>query len=371
MPARLVSRILDAALVPGTWPAALDEMSRETGAAGGAYILRDKRTGQVDWISLAGLSAGLERDYQERFAALDPFLPMQEVAPLGKWLRLRECLPEATLRDSEWYNDFVLKSGIVDTYGVRLFDNWAYSAFIGLHQATTGPPLEPARFARLDEMFEPLNRAVRIHVEFHGNVNRALLASRALDHIPIGVIIADCTGRAIEINRAAERMIGKHDGLVLRGGRLGTNDPSAAARLLKFIAAAATDDPAPDSGGRMLLSRPGTSAATRNAYAVTVAPLTTRMQVYERPFALILVVDLAEGPPNGPALTEIFGLTAMERRLATTLMAGLSLGEIAKQQGVRIATLRSQVSSILRKVGVARQADLMRTLAAVRMVSGR
>jgi DNA-binding CsgD family transcriptional regulator len=46
-------------------------------------------------------------------------------------------------------------------------------------------------------------------------------------------------------------------------------------------------------------------------------------------------------------------------------MTGKKLSEIAIASGVRITTLRTQLSSILHKVGVDRQADLMRVLSSI------
>jgi DNA-binding NarL/FixJ family response regulator len=48
---------------------------------------------------------------------------------------------------------------------------------------------------------------------------------------------------------------------------------------------------------------------------------------------------------------------------------GKKLGEIAAASGVRITTLRTQLSSVLRKVGVERQADLVRVLSRTRLIS--
>jgi DNA-binding CsgD family transcriptional regulator len=58
-------------------------------------------------------------------------------------------------------------------------------------------------------------------------------------------------------------------------------------------------------------------------------------------------------------------LTLTEGRLAAALLSGRKLRDIAADAQVGIATLRTQLSSILRKVGVDRQADLIRVLSAI------
>jgi DNA-binding CsgD family transcriptional regulator len=47
------------------------------------------------------------------------------------------------------------------------------------------------------------------------------------------------------------------------------------------------------------------------------------------------------------------------------LVAGRTLPEIAARSGVRITTLRTQLSSILRKAGAKRQVDLIRILSII------
>ena len=64
-------------------------------------------------------------------------------------------------------------------------------------------------------------------------------------------------------------------------------------------------------------------------------------------------------------LAELFGLSPAESRLAVALMAGKKLADIAAEAGLRIATLRSQLSAILKKVGTDRQVNLVRILTSI------
>jgi DNA-binding NarL/FixJ family response regulator len=68
-------------------------------------------------------------------------------------------------------------------------------------------------------------------------------------------------------------------------------------------------------------------------------------------------------------LAELFGLSPAESRLAVALTNGKKLPDIAAEAGVKITTLRSQLSAILKKVGANRQADLVRILTAIPVVS--
>jgi hypothetical protein len=51
---RTISSIYDAALMPNLWPAALGLAVDSVGGVGAAYYVWNKRTGQVEWLSMSG-----------------------------------------------------------------------------------------------------------------------------------------------------------------------------------------------------------------------------------------------------------------------------------------------------------------------------
>src|SRR2546423_15374117 len=57
-----ISRISEAALAPERWPAALQLITAAVGALGVGYLLLNKQTGGVEWVSMAGLSVDVN-DY--------------------------------------------------------------------------------------------------------------------------------------------------------------------------------------------------------------------------------------------------------------------------------------------------------------------
>jgi DNA-binding CsgD family transcriptional regulator len=95
---------------------------------------------------------------------------------------------------------------------------------------------------------------------------------------------------------------------------------------------------------------------------LTVAPLRTGFLSDERQLAMIVVVDPVRHAPSETDLAEFFGLSPAEARVAAALLTGKTLAEIAASSGVRITTVRTQLASILKKVGAERQADLVRIL---------
>ncbi|MGY3505105.1 DUF6894 family protein [Bradyrhizobium sp. USDA 4471] len=126
----LLSTLHDAAMSADAWPKALQRLMDEAGVAGAALIITNKTTGTVDEAVFCGLSAESKSRYVQHYAALDPYSPLLDAG----WIMLSRCLPEALLRRSEWYNEFVLSCGVRDILGTRLADTAGHSVILGVHQ---------------------------------------------------------------------------------------------------------------------------------------------------------------------------------------------------------------------------------------------
>ena len=108
----------------------------------------------------------------------------------------------------------------------------------------------------------------------------------------------------------------------------------------------------------------------RAAYIISVTPLDIDVAFFDRPLVIVLAAAPDDRLPSELDLAELFGLSRAETRLAKALLQGGQLRDIAADTGLRITTLRTQLSSLLKKVGAERQADLIRVLSSI-PVAGR
>ena len=83
---RVISNIHDAGLDPRLWTGVLQSVSEALGAIGAEYIVRNARTGRVDWANFLGPSAKFASDYIARFAAKDPFTELL-TSHEGTWMQ--------------------------------------------------------------------------------------------------------------------------------------------------------------------------------------------------------------------------------------------------------------------------------------------
>jgi DNA-binding CsgD family transcriptional regulator len=165
------------------------------------------------------------------------------------------------------------------------------------------------------------------------------------------VLIVDREAKLIFANGAGAQLLAARDGLRLDSGRLMTahrDDQAALVALLQPLKA--------DAPRMVVLRRPG----NRRALLVQAVPLRSEGRWAEAGRMALLIE--AE-PPPAPSLDRLaaaYGLTRAEARLWSGLAAGATLSEIAARQRISINTLRVQLGKLFAKVGVHRQADLVR-----------
>ena len=84
----------------------------------------------------------------------------------------------------------------------------------------------------------------------------------------------------------------------------------------------------------------------------------------------VLLVDPEDCPDLSPSLLQqVFGLTKSEARLASGLLCGQCLEEIAAANDVSLGTVRSQIKAVFAKTHTHRQAELVGLLTRLALIS--
>jgi DNA-binding CsgD family transcriptional regulator len=358
--ARLVASVYDAALAPELWPGALETVAEHFAAAGADYSLWNKRNGKVEWLSVSGPMIQYRTDYIKHYYAVDPFQREATLRPTRDWMQATKVLPGTLLRGDEWYNDFLLKSGVEDLLAIRLYETTSHVVFFEFHRGIGGDPLAEAGSPGLKELLEPLTKAARLRIELRkaGLDHRARLGREALDYLSTGVIIVDRDGRAIDLNQAAERVLRRQDGLVLRHGKLRALRENEDVKLRNSLTAAAADEKRVTAVAHLLVNR----RAHHSPYTLSVAPLVTTGASHVDPLVVVFVADPEALSPSDGELMEVFGWSPAETRLAVALMAGKSLPDVAAEFDISVTVVGRQFKSILKKAGVRTHGDLLRAV---------
>ncbi len=186
----------------------------------------------------------------------------------------------------------------------------------------------------------------------------------AIDQLPLAVLVMHGNGTVGTCNAAARQILLKSDGLVLSGSSLVSSRPSETRVLHDRIAAVATGRAGTDHSTYTILtvSRPSGLAP----FILLIASLrdTVGAATSGEPMALVLVGDLEWPiPDHARQLRLAFDLTEAEAGVAMALMEGAEPKEVARQRGVQVSTIRTQIKMIFAKTGAARQTDLVKLIA--------
>ncbi len=189
----------------------------------------------------------------------------------------------------------------------------------------------------------------------------------ALDLLPQGVIAAPGDGRVLWVNRAARALLAARDALAVRRGILCCRWPQESQALQALIAAATA--PEADAGRRSGALCVADSEGRVYALSVKAARIESRASpdagADNAPAARRIAIVFAADPYQGAeistqALSDLYGLSPCEARVAAAIAAGRTLQDYAAQAGVGLGTARWQLKRVLEKTGTNRQAELVR-----------
>jgi DNA-binding CsgD family transcriptional regulator len=233
----------------------------------------------------------------------------------------------------------------------------------GVLQPDGAEPLKDHGQCLLRFLAPHLQRAVQLFVRLCALDARAQAAEDALDRIPLGVALVSAKGKVLRLNRTAEAIVASGDGLwVGRNGlrAAGFDETRSLQRLIAEAAATAVGD-GMCAGGAISLSRPSGA----QPLPVLVAP-TSGKRLADGPCwpAAIVFIGYPEQEAQDPTglLRRLYGMTPAEASLASILLQGRDLTEAARELGVTMNTVRTQLRCVFDKTGARRQAELVRIL---------
>ncbi|HEY1708484.1 MAG TPA: hypothetical protein VGG10_09480 [Rhizomicrobium sp.] len=357
---RLVSTLYETALFGGGWTAALerfrglikaDEVALSFFDASDEYS-SSETTGHF-------LSEEVRRQYQEHYIYLDPKRHLFARRPVGFLFNDTAHFDDAFVAHDPFYQEFSRPLGSRHTLDLLLDrDSTGGTYFAAMRNKTQGA---------FDDRAEAGLRQVARHIAIVLGLKRKVEAAEsavrsanaAFDRLNFGVIVLDGTGRAKIANRAALEAAGEGGALRLRGGHLSARAAESDKALDAMLRGAIASSTLPAQV--LHLSR-----ADGGSLVLWVMPLPRAHPLAEDGRALVLVGNpAAPVQMHAPDLMALFDLSLAEAELALALMHGQTLNEAAAHRGVKSATTRTQLLSILQKTGLHRQTDLVRMLTAL------
>ncbi len=302
------------------------------------------------------------RALDERYAAINPWMPKKMLMPSGTLHRTEELYPEDELVKTEFYADLMAPNDLFKGFGISLFNDRRFTFLSVIRSKKAGAPA--AEEMRLLAQLTPhLQRALQVHERLQLSPPLGATALAALDELKRGVVFVGPNRNMVYANRVAERILADRDGLFLDGKGVCRVSRAAEQALLDRLLDGAIggrwrgEGATSSSGGVMLVLRPSGA----RAFGLVVAPMPSP------PFGLAAahvaaVILISDPEANSGALRDIlrrlYQLSEREAELAVRIAEGERLEAAAKNAGVTYETARSYLKSVFMKLGVNRQAEL-------------
>lgn len=175
-----------------------------------------------------------------------------------------------------------------------------------------------------------------------------------LDYFPIGIVILDEALQPLQMNRVARELLGMERTKL----RASSNDGLSMPRLMGIIGDVMEQHSEKPVRFHRLAGR---KRPVKQAYEMLLVSLDDQPQ--ERTPTVIFLCDPKQESLVDPTiLQEAHGLTRCEAVVASMLVDGHSIEDIAEELAVEISTARSHLKKVFTKTGTHRQSDLVRLL---------
>lgn len=217
---------------------------------------------------------------------------------------------------------------------------------LSFFRAPGATPFAPADLEALKGVYPHIHRAFALHWEWRSMRLQLRTFHASLDSMDFGVIFIDAARRIQFSNLAANRLA-----ISLLQPKLPTR--GAVAQLIDTAASGEGGATVLDGQRIMALALP-ISTPERNPAGETRAAV-----------MLLLIDQDKQTLAAASFICNAFALSKAESRLLPLLLKGKSPTDIANELGLKLPTVRSQLSSIFVKTGTARQQELIRLLGAV------
>lgn len=347
--------------------ASLDRTARLIGASGGQlythyYGESEMRFGafsNIDLEALRGVDAETAR----------PLVEMAKRFPLGHVRPISSAWPIEDMRKSGLYNDTLRKLDYMHGAAVVPVRNAEYYGVVSLNRSERAGPFSDDQLATLNALVPHFRNVLRVVNAMSEMVQARSTLAAALDSLTDGVILTDKRGRVIHLNRTAEQMLARNDGISIRVGRLAAGKPDEERALHRLIGQAAANR------GTESLRRGGTCAVTRRSsphpWLLLVTPC-SELQAHAAAPRVATCTVLLRDPSWRAArglgdLRHVYRLTPQEARVALAVSGGHGLAEAARSLGLSVLTVRNHLQRVFAKTGTSRQAELVHLIASLTM----
>ena len=348
--AKVMSRLGDAAIDPTAWSDVMEGICRAVGASAAVLLQSDVRTPDVPRTQ--SMDEALQFYFKGNWHLVDPRASGFPRMMAGEVVTDHDLLTPAQIRSDPMYNEVLFPFGLKWFAGIGF---WAESAAWALALQRTGQeePFDQVDKRVLGQLAPRLTETATLATA----VGRVAVSSMTdvLNAVRQPALVLHRNGHVLGINEHAQA--GFDDEIRVKGRELYVRDKAAATKLANLLnVLRSTPDSLALSSDPILIRRTQKPHVVLRALSVDGAA----RNVFLGARALLVFSNLLPPPAPDPILiSQIFGLTPAESRLASLLAIGHSIDDVAKRLCISRETARNHLKAVFSKTGTHRQAELV------------
>ncbi len=361
---RLLMALYRGPLEDAPWRGFLRELIERVGCDNAAISLQLSRKGLASvtiWGRRPHIARAEARDVVLRQAALGDMDPMSNALKrTGDVLLLDEIMSRDFLDRDEFYRCVMKPYGIEQALGMHVDGTGGVECNLGLTSRGGGFSFTDAHRRMMQQLRPHVALALQLFSRIQRDETEIEVLTGTLDRLTIATFILDGRGKILRVNRAATRMVERQETFLETNGELridGRGDAwrfaalvreAIASRLVgtEFVRAFRCADAVNEGRGVLIRAIPRDRNAPFDA----------------SPAVIVYATDPNPGGSFEQLIASLFDLSPSEATLAALLTQGLTLAEAAAETGLTESTVRSYSKRIFSKMGVSRQAELVRLI---------
>lgn len=357
-----------------SWPEALNELADLLKLWTVQVLGIDKRRGHPIFSAHGGYAppqAAL--DYFRTYHVMDPRVSLAMSVPVGEWVHCHEHFDERFVAQSAFYQEFLIPHGGRWVSITSVIDNDDVRFMVGFMRGQGASPVQPDEMELLHRVRLHMSEALQNAVHLRQTYAELGMTRELLSQFNHPMLLVDETRGIWHRNPAAQTLLERKGLVEERNGFLLGLDRASDEALTEAVHGLALGDTTPQATReKRVVNLRSVQGVRHLAFVSAVRPHQTMGAFGHVSQALVMFhCPSAEQPVLDPFIVaECFDLTPAEARVAVQIASGLNAKEVARNTGVAVSTVRTQIQSAMEKAGVDRQADLIRALLALPVRNG-
>lgn len=308
---------------------------------------------------MVGYDSGAVEQFVAHYAATNPWIPGASLVPIGQGVTGEDVFPRAEMLNTEFYNDWLRpQAGGETSIGVTVIRESARTFILSTVTPSIDVDLNRQVANLYGSLFPHLRRAAAFTRRTEALSDQRKAGQSLFDAIGVGLLYVSENRSIRSWNEAAQKMIASGTPIrITTSGRVAFEcQKSTEALELLTSEQGKQVDPYIEA-----IKTPSGPSFRVSCVRLKSDPFTELMN---GPTVAVIVEPASIDPADArnERLMQSFRLTRKEVRVASGILAGLSLKELAHADGVGYETVRSHLKSIYSKLEVNSQAALVALL---------